>query len=78
MLHATGERTLEKYKLFPYIAWILFIGFAMFVYTLVIDLQAAAESLTDTSVSYESINDKVLSNEERIQALESTLEQPTE
>ncbi len=78
MLHATGERTLEKYKLFPYIAWILFIGFAMFVYTLVIDLQAAAESLTDTSVSYESINDKVLSNEERIEALESALEQPTE
>ncbi len=74
MLHAGGERTLEKYAIFPYVAWVLFIGFVIFVYSLVMDLQATAESLAGTSVSYENFNEKVLSNEERIEALEAALE----
>lgn len=74
MLHASGERTLEKYPIFPYIAWALFIGFSLFVYSLVLDLQATAESLAGTSASYGSINEKVLSNEERIEALEAAIE----
>ena len=78
MLHATGERTLEKYAIFPYIAWILFIGFAFFVYTLVLQLQEATTALTATSVSYENIDERVQSNEDRIRALEEAIGQPNE
>lgn len=78
MLHTTGERTLEKYKIFPYIAWALFIGFSLFVYSLVMELQATAESLATSSASYESIGERVQSNEERIKALEEAIGQPAE
>ena len=78
MLHTTGERTLEKYKIFPYIAWTIFIGFSIFLYSLVLQLQEAAESLTAANTSYEDINSKILSNEERIEALEAAIGQPTE
>jgi hypothetical protein len=75
MLHTTGERTLEKYKFFPYIAWALCIGFALFVYNLVLDLQATTMALTTTTTSYESLDKQVQSNEERIKALEEQLQQ---
>lgn len=74
MLHSTGERTLEKYKIFPYIAWALFIGFAIFVYTLVMQLQAATESLVTTGASFKNIDERIQSNEERIEALEAALQ----
>lgn len=73
MLHVTGERTLEKYRIFPYIAWILFIGFALFLYTLVMQLQAATMSLEATSISFRTIDDRVQSNEDRIEALEAAV-----
>jgi hypothetical protein len=78
MLHTTGERTLEKYKLFPYIAWAVFIGFALFVYSLVLELQATAESLVTTSASYETFDERLQDNEERIRALEEAIGQPAE
>ena len=74
MLYATGERTLEKYKAFPYIAWAVFIGFAIFVYTLVLELQETAESLASSSATYQDIGERVLSNEERIEALEAAIQ----
>ena len=36
---------LEKYKLFPYIAWALCIAFAMFVYHLALNLKEAKSDL---------------------------------
>lgn len=78
MLHSTGERTLEKYAIFPYIAWAIFIGFAIFVYSLVMELQATAESLATTSATYQDIGNRVQSNEERIKALEEAIGQPAE
>lgn len=76
MLHTTGERTLEKYRFFPYVAWAVFIGFALFVYSLVLELQATAESLVTTSASYETIDERLQDNEERIRALEEAIAQP--
>ena len=76
MLHTTGERTLEKYKFFPYIAWAIFIGFAIFVYMLTLQLQNAAESLNATNASYQNLDEKVQSNEERIKALEEAIANP--
>lgn len=78
MLHASGERTLEKYKIFPYIAWAIFIGFSIFVYSLVMELQETAESFANSSTSLGDIGDQVQSNEERIEALEAALEKPAE
>jgi len=78
MRHTTGERTLEKYKLFPYIAWAVFIGFSLFVYSLVLELQATAESLATTNTSYQDIDARVDSNEDRIRALEEAIGQPAE
>ena len=53
MLHVTGERTLEKYKAFPYIAWTLVIGFAIFVYNLTMNLSEVAENLAISSSNLE-------------------------
>lgn len=78
MLHTTGERTLEKYRFFPYVAWAVFIGFALFVYSLVLELQATAEALVTTNASYETIDERLQDNEERIRALEEAIGQPTE
>lgn len=78
MLHSTGERTLEKYKIFPYVAWTLFIGFTLFVYTLVIQLQETTESLVATGASFKNIDERVQSNEDRIKALEDAIAKPTE
>jgi hypothetical protein len=78
MIHATGERTLEKYAIFPYIAWAVFIGFTIFVYTLVIRLQEATESLTMTSATFENFDERLQSNEDRIEALEAAIGEPGE
>lgn len=40
-----GKRTLEGHKLFPYVAWVLTIGFAIFVYNITTDLQAVTKDL---------------------------------
>ncbi len=44
--------TLESYKIFPYIAWILFIGFALFTYALTMRFE---EELDDISSGIERL-----------------------
>lgn len=34
MKNSTGKRSLERYAIFPYVAWGLIAGFALFVYDL--------------------------------------------
>lgn len=41
-----GDRSLEQYRVFPYIAWVMTIGFAVFVLHLTLELRAAAEHFT--------------------------------
>jgi hypothetical protein len=45
MKRTTGKRSLEGYKIFPYVAWGLMLGFTVFVYNLVTDLQDATAQL---------------------------------
>ena len=45
MKQTKGKRSLESYRIFPYVAWGLIIGFSFFVYNLVTDLQTATSQL---------------------------------
>lgn len=40
-----NDKTLESYKIFPIIAWVLIIGFALFVYSIAVDLKQTADQL---------------------------------
>jgi len=40
-----NDKALESYKIFPIIAWILVIGFALFVYKIAMDLNETAKRL---------------------------------
>lgn len=40
-----SKRSLEQYRIFPYIAWTLVGGFAFFVYTLTTELSTATATL---------------------------------
>ncbi len=40
-----NDRTLESFKIFPYVAWALIIGFAYFVYNITMELKAVTEGL---------------------------------
>ena len=44
------NNTLESYKIFPYIAWVIVIGFAAFTYMLTVRLQENLNNV-DTSLS---------------------------
>lgn len=44
-MKSSGKRSLEGYKIFPYIAWILIGGFALFVYNLTNEISEATERL---------------------------------
>jgi len=44
---------LEKSKFFSYVAWSTIIGFSLFVYSLVINLQATAADLRQTTENLE-------------------------
>ena len=41
----TGKRALEAYKIFPYVAWGLILGFTLFVYNIVTELEQATDQL---------------------------------
>jgi uncharacterized membrane protein len=45
MKQRTGKRSLEAYKIFPYVALGLLFGFVAFLYTLVTDLQDTTSQL---------------------------------
>jgi hypothetical protein len=40
-----NDKALESYKIFPILAWVLVIGFALFVYTIATDLKDTAQRL---------------------------------
>lgn len=48
-----SRMSLERYKIFPYIAWALVIGFALFVYSIVQDLRAASSELQTAATRLE-------------------------
>lgn len=42
-----NDKALEAYKIFPFVAWILTIGFAFFVYKIATELQVVADNLEE-------------------------------
>ncbi|MCA9362907.1 hypothetical protein KC851_01150 [Candidatus Kaiserbacteria bacterium] len=40
-----NNRSLESYKIFPYLAWVVTIGFSFFVYNITLDLKAVTIEL---------------------------------
>ncbi len=50
------NNTLESYKIFPYIAWALVIGFALFTYSLTMQLQ---DELADINSGIERLETKL-------------------
>ena len=50
-LRVDGKRSLEAYKIFPYIAWGLIVGFVFFVYNIVVELQDTAAQLERQTTS---------------------------
>jgi len=50
----TGKRSLEKFKIFPYVAWGLTIGFAIFVYNITTELQAVTRDLQQQTQALEA------------------------
>ncbi len=49
-----SKRSLEQYRVFPYIAWVLVGGFAFFVYTLTAELSSATAKLDATTNQLEA------------------------
>lgn len=48
-----GKRALEAYRVFPYVAWVLTFGFAVFVYNIVTELQAVTLQLQSQTEALE-------------------------
>ena len=53
MIRSTGKRSLEGYKVFPFVAWTLTVVFALFVYNIVTELQAVTSQLQDQTTALE-------------------------
>lgn len=54
MLQRPSDRKLESFKLFPYVAGVLVVGFSLFVYKLTTELDDNASNLEKQSSSLES------------------------
>lgn len=54
ILYSMQPKKLENYKYFGIIAWIICIGFAAFVYSLVLELKETAKNIQNTSADFES------------------------
>ncbi|MCA9361480.1 hypothetical protein KC845_02900 [Candidatus Kaiserbacteria bacterium] len=65
-----GEMTLEKYRLFPYIAWLLIIGFALFTINLVTELKETAEELVEKN---DTLHMTVSDHSKRLDSLEEKI-----
>lgn len=63
--------TLEQYKAFPYVAWTLFIGFALFVGNLAMELYTITGELAESNVRIEQISNE---NATRLDAVETKLD----
>ncbi len=53
------NHTLESYRIFPYIAWVLVIGFAVFTYMLTTNLQAELGDVDNSIEAMEMRIDKL-------------------
>lgn len=53
-MQLSSSRTLESYRIFPYIAWATFIFFALFVYNITLELKEVTENLQRTTYSLEA------------------------
>ena len=45
MKNKNNKRTLESFKIFPYLAWTLVAGFSVFVYNITVELRQVADDL---------------------------------
>ncbi|MCA9362185.1 hypothetical protein KC906_02325 [Candidatus Kaiserbacteria bacterium] len=63
-----NDKALESYRIFPYVAWILTIGFAIFAYTVTLQLKAEIEEL---KVQTQYLQEKVHTPVEKIEDFES-------
>ncbi len=54
MKHQGQKRSLESYKIFPYVAWTTSILFAFFVYNIAMELQTVADQLQAQAESLET------------------------
>lgn len=63
--------TLEKYRVFPYVAWAVFIGFALFVGSLAVELYSETNEIANSNHRLAEIaND----HSNRLDLLEAELE----
>jgi len=44
------DKSLESHKFFPWIAWVVVIGFAIFTYALTVSVQADIDYIVDETV----------------------------
>jgi len=49
-----SKHSLERHKFFPFIAWVMVIGFSLFVYTIVQDLHRTSQELGQTASRLEA------------------------
>jgi len=71
-MHTHGNIALEDHKVFPFIAWAVFIGFALFVGSLAVQLYQITESLSKDTAYTKSLSDD---NSMRLDDLEVKVEQ---
>lgn len=69
------EFSLEKYKIFPFIAWTVFIGFAIFVGGLALELYDVTSTLAEDSHRLEQV---AQDNSARLDALEAEINSRTD
>ncbi len=49
-----SKHSLERHKFFPIIAWVVVLGFSLFVYTIVQDLRRTSQELSETTTRLEA------------------------
>jgi len=54
MKKRTSDRTLESFKIFPYLAWGVTLFFSYFVFTIIVDLQQTVQQLQTVTQSLET------------------------
>jgi Tfp pilus assembly protein PilN len=50
-----SDKTLESYRFFPYVAWIITISFALFVYNLTMEVKAQTDELHQRTLMLEQL-----------------------
>ncbi len=59
MKNKSNNRTLESFKIFPYLAWMLVAGFSVFVYYITVELRQVAD---DLALQSEFLSEQVKKN----------------